>query len=110
VQKKNQMNGEAMAQIQSTLKAYPHDTVKLLVDDQDLDLAAATAIAKEKARSMDPNAMMLSFHSGKTGEFWPNYECGGGGRPPWVVFAESRGYNLRIDINDGAYEFYYLRM
>ena len=99
-----------MAQIQSILKDYPHDTVKLQVDDQSLDLASASALAKEKARSMDRNAMMLSFHSGKTGEFWPNYECGGGGRPPWLVFAESRGYNLRIVINDGDYEFFYLRM
>ena len=99
-----------MAQIPSTLRKYPFDAVKLQVDDPDLDLAAASALAKEKARSMDHNAMMLSYHSGKTGEFWPNYECGGGGRPPWIVFAESRGYNLKIDINDGQFEFFYLRM
>ena len=99
-----------MTQIQSTLNDYPHDTVALSVDDPSLDLAAASALAKEKARSMDRNAMMLSFHSGKTGEFWPNYECGGGDRPPWIVFAESRGYNLKIDINGGDFEFFYLRM
>lgn len=99
-----------MAQIQSHLTQYPHDEVQLRDDRPDLDLAAAMALAKEKARSMDPNAMMLSYHSEKTGAFWPNYECGGNGRPPWVVFAEARGYNLRIDINDGEYEFYYLRM
>lgn len=99
-----------MAQIQSDLAQYPRDDVQLHVDTPDLDLAAAMALAKEKARSMDPNAMMLSYHSGKTGTFWPNYECGGNGRPPWIVFAEARGYNLRIDINDGEYEFFYLRM
>ena len=85
------------------------DTVTLTVDDPDLDLATASALAKDKARSMDHNAMMLSYHSGKTGEFWPKYECGGGGRPPWIVFAEARGYNLKIDINDGDYEFFYVR-
>jgi len=53
--------------------------------------------------------MMLSYHSGKTGQFWPHYDCGGAGRPPWIVFAESRGYNLKIDINDGDFEFFYLR-
>lgn len=99
-----------MAQIQSNLNQYPLEQVQLHVDDADLDLAAASALAKEKARSMDANAMMLSYHSGKTGAFWPNYACGGGGRPAWIVFAESRGYNLRIDINDGEYEFFYLRM
>ena len=99
-----------MAQIQSKLEHFPHDEILLHVDDPALDLAAASALAKEKARSMNPNAMMLSYHSGKTGAFWPSYECGGDGRPPWIVFAEARGYNLRIDINDGEFEFFYLRM
>jgi len=99
-----------MAEIKSRLDEYPLEKIALSIADPALDLAAAGAAAKEKARAMDPNAMMLSFHSNKTGEFWPNYECGGGGRPPWIVFAESRGYNLLIDINDGEFEFYYLRM
>jgi len=99
-----------MAEIKSRLDEYPLEKIALNIADPALDLAAAGAAAKEKARAMDPNAMMLSFHSNKTGEFWPNYECGGGGRPPWIVFAESRGYNLLIDINDGEFEFYYLRM
>ena len=98
-----------MAQIKSMLDQYPHESIAIEVPDEDLNLETASAIAKEKARGMDPNAMMLSYHSGKTGEFWPTYDCGGGGRPPWIVFAEARGYNLKIDINDGEYEFFYLR-
>ena len=98
-----------MAEITSTTK-YTLETMSLSIDDPDLDLATASAQAKQKARNLNRNAMMLSYHSTKTGEFWPNYECGGGGRPPWVVFAESRGYNLKIDINHGEYEFYYLRL
>ena len=99
-----------MAQIKSVLDEYASEKVDLYVEDPQLDIAAAGALAKEKARAMDPNAMMLSYHSNKTGEFWPNYECGAGGRPPWIVFAEARGYNLLIDINDGEFEFFYLRM
>lgn len=98
-----------MAELRTTSTEYTLDTVNMNVEDMDLDLAAASAMAKAKARDMDSNAMMLSYHSGKTGEFWPKNECGGGGRPPWIVFAESRGYNLKIDINDGDYEFFYLR-
>lgn len=79
------------------------------VEDADLNLATASAMAKVKARDIDSNAMMLSYHSRKTGEFWPNYDCGGDGQPPWIVFAEARGYNLKIDINKGEYEFFYLR-
>ena len=99
-----------MTQIASSLADHSLETVSLTVDDPELDLAAASAMAKAKARALDPNAMLLSYHSAKTGAYWPDYPCGGGDRPPWVVFAESRGYNLRIDINDGEFEFFYLRV
>ena len=98
-----------MAEITSTTQ-YPRETVSLSIADPGLDLAGARALAKQKARTMDRNAMMLSYHSGKTGEYWPSYDCGGAGRPPWIVFAESRGYNLKIDINNGQFEFFYLRI
>jgi hypothetical protein len=97
-----------MSEITSTTH-YPLQTVSLSVDDPGLNLASASALAKQKARAIDRNAMMLSYHSGKTGEFWPNYDCGGAGCLPWMVFAESRGYNLKIDINGGEFEFFYLR-
>ena len=101
----------AMVELHEISDAYSLETVNLEVSDTDLDLAAASAIAKTNARSINSNAMMLSYHSKKTGEFWPNYECGaGGGRPPWIVFAESRGYNLKIDINNGEFEFFYVRL
>ena len=98
-----------MVEIHPAATEYTLDTVNVYVEDPNLDLATASQMAKTRARDIDSNAMMLSYHSGKTGEFWPNYECGGGGRPPWIVFAEARGYNLKIDINDGDYEFFYLR-
>jgi hypothetical protein len=98
-----------MAELRTTSTEYTLDTVNMIVKDTELDLAGASAMAKARARDMDSNAMMLSYHSGKTGEFWPSYDCGGGGKPPWIVFAEARGYNLKIDINDGEYEFFYLR-
>lgn len=99
-----------MAQIETGNNEYTLETVTLTVKDPDLDLASASAMAKEKAREMDKNAMMLSYHSGKTGAYWPSHDCGSNDRPPWLVFAESRGYNLKIDINDGEFEFFYLRI
>ena len=98
-----------MAELQATSTEYTMETVALQVEDPNLDLTTASQLAKTKARDLDSNAMMLSYHSGKTGEFWPAYDCGGNGRPPWIVFAEARGYNLKIDINDGDFEFFYLR-
>jgi hypothetical protein len=98
-----------MAQLDTTAHEYTLDTIPLTVEDPDLTLPEASAMAKEKARELDNNAMMLSYHSSKTGEYWPNHDCGSETKPPWVVFAEARGYNLKIDINGGEFEFFYLR-
>ena len=99
-----------MARIEIAENEYALETVTITVKDPNLDLSSASAMAKEKARDMDKNAMMLSYHSTKTGEYWPRHDCGSNDRPPWLVFAESRGYNLKIDINDGEFEFFYLRL
>ncbi len=99
-----------MVELNEISDTYPMETLTLEINDPDLDLTGASAIAKTNARSINSNAMMLSYHSAKTGEFWPHFDCGGGDRPPWVVFAEARGYNLKIDINHGEFEFYYVRL
>jgi hypothetical protein len=52
--------------------------------------------------------MLLSWYQGKTGESYPNLECGPGDKPAWIVYAESRGGDLTIDINEGQYVFVYL--
>jgi len=98
-----------MAQLDNTTNKYTLNTIPLTIENPGLDLPSASEMAKEKARELDKNAMMLSYHSGKTGEYWPNHDCGSDTKPPWIVFAESRGYNLKIDINDGEFEFFYLR-
>ena len=52
--------------------------------------------------------MLLSWYQGKTGESYPNLECGPVDKPAWIIFAESRGGDLTIDINGGQYVFIYL--
>ena len=99
-----------MVQINAQLPDVERQDVKLTVDDPDLTFEAVKALAMEKARQTAADPMLLSWHSGKTGDYWPTYECGAGGRDPWVVFAESRGCNLTVDINDGDYVFYYLML
>lgn len=99
-----------MVELHEISDSYPMETLNLEINNPDLDLAAASAIAKTNARSINSNAMMLSYYSAKTGDYWPQYECGGGGQAPWIVFAEARGYNLKIDINNGEFEFFYVRL
>ena len=37
-----------------------------------------------------------------------NLECGPGDKPAWVIYAESRGGDLTIDINEGQFVFIFL--
>ena len=82
----------------------------VFVKGRDLDFEAAKSIARQKAMEFCRDPMLLSWCNGQTGAYYPNLECGTGGRPAWIVFAESRGGDLTIDINDGQYIFIYLRL
>ena len=87
-----------------------HETIKLTIDDPDLDFNTARNRAKTRALEINRNAMQLAWYNGQTGQGFPDYDCGANDRPPWRVFADARGGNLTIDINDGAFIFIYLTM
>lgn len=99
-----------MTQIHSTFDKLSKEHIKLYIDDSDLDIATAKNLAKEKAIERNKNAMLLAWYCRKTGTFAPKFECGRTETPPWIVFAEARGTNLTIDINDGEYIFLYLKL
>lgn len=82
--------------------------VPIQLDDEALDFTAVHATAKEKAREISTEAMMLSWCNNKKGEYYPNYECGARDKPAWVVAAEARGGDMTIDVNDGKYLFVFL--
>lgn len=82
--------------------------VELRAEPADLDFEQARDLAREAARRIDPQAMLLSWHSTLTGEYFPKIECGLQDRSPWIVWAASRGANLTVCINAGDYVFYYL--
>ena len=94
--------------IKPRFKDYPGKVIDLKIEQADLDFADAQDIAKQKARELNEDPMLLSWYQGKTGEFYPKADCGPGDRPPWIVFAESRGADLTIDINEGQYVFVFL--
>ena len=87
---------------------YPGKHVELKVANPDLDFVGAKDIAKQKAKEISAEPRRLSWFQGKTGESYPNLECGPGDKPAWIIFAESRGGDLTIDINEGQYVFIYL--
>jgi hypothetical protein len=52
--------------------------------------------------------MLLAWFDKKNGRFSPPVECCGDEKPAWIIYAESRGGNITIDINQEAYVFIYL--
>lgn len=84
--------------------------VCVTVADKDLDFVTAKELAKEKARTLSRDPMLLSWYSGKTGAYSPTFECGDPEKPAWIVFAEARGGDLTIDVNDGEYLFLFLSL
>jgi Domain of unknown function (DUF5619) len=92
----------------SELMGFTGNHIQFTVDNPDLDLEAATQMAKEKAQALTDDPMLLAWSCGKTGEYYPTADCGSANKPPWLVFAESRDADIAININDGEYIFMYL--
>ena len=90
------------------IKAFTGNHIKLSIDQEDLDFDSAKDLAKQKAKELTDDPMMLSWFNGKTNDFYPKTECGPMDKPPWIVFAESRGADIAININDGDYIFLFL--
>ena len=89
---------------------YLGNHIKVNIDNPTLDFESAMGLAKQKAKETCADPMLLSWYNGKTGESYPNLECGPGEKPAWIQYAESRGGDLTIDINDGQYVFIFLSL
>ncbi len=94
-----------MGVLKPNIKDYPGRLIQMKSGTPDLDFSEAKDIAKQKAKETCNAPMLLSWYRGKTGESYPNLECGPGDKPAWIVYAASRGGNLTIDINEGQYVF-----
>ncbi len=99
-----------MTQIFSTTDNQKKEVINFNIDDPELDFLAAKQMAKDTAFEKCDNPMILSWKNGKSGDSYPNYECGVSDRPFWIRYAEGRGANLTININDGQFIFMVLKM
>lgn len=99
-----------MADFKPDWKGYPGNHIKMTIDDPNLDYVQAHALAKEKAREFGDDPMLLAWRQGRTGKTFPDVECGRDGKPGWILYAESRGADLAIDINDGDFIFIFITL
>ncbi len=86
----------------------PGKHIRIVSSEKNLDFVKAKELAKAKAREFCRDPMLLSWYNGHTGESYPDLACGRFDKPAWIVFAESRGGDLTIDVDDGGYVFIYL--
>ena len=103
-------NQDKMTQIFNEPGNHTHEVIKKKIDTPDLDFQQAKDTAKEIALSKSASCMVLSWKNGKTGEFYPKRQCGTENKPAWIYYAETRGADLTVDINDGEYVFMILLM
>ena len=73
-----------------------------------LDFGEARKLADQKAKELGEDPMLLAWYEQKSGTFSPPVECCSEIKPGWIVYAESRGGSITIDINDEEYIFIYL--
>jgi len=82
--------------------------IDVSVEDAPLDFDKAKEIADRRAREISEDAMLIAWFDRQSGRFSPPVECGGKTKPAWLVYAESRGGNIVIDVNRETYVFVYL--
>lgn len=80
----------------------------LIYPEEPLDYERARGIADRKAKELSESPMLLAWYDGKSGKFSPPVECCNEIKPGWIVYAETRGGSITIDINDEEYIFIYL--
>ena len=99
-----------MVQIRNRMDDGAKEEIRLRVAEEGLDFTKAKELAKRKAREASGEAMLLSWCNAQTGEYYPTFECGRRGRPAWRLYAEARGADLTVDVNDGRYVFMFLKL
>ena len=83
------------------------DPIRIQVDDEALDFARAKQLADEEAKKVTADPMLLAWYNAKTGDFSPQVTCCGEDKPTWLIYAESRGGTICVDINEEEFVFVY---
>lgn len=69
------------------------------------DRFAARELALEAARDRYRQPMLLAWFDAVTGRYSPEVTCCQLDKPSWVVYAETRGAELAVEVGDGDFFF-----
>jgi hypothetical protein len=81
------------------------DPIEIKVDDPNLDFSQAQTLARRRAGAVCAEPMLLAWFDRARGAFSPNLTCCRDDKPSWLNYAESRGGDIVISINDLDYVF-----
>lgn len=81
------------------------DPLEILVDDPNLNFSQAQTLARQRAGEINAEPLLLAWFDRARGVFSPNITCCREDKPSWLTYAESRGGNIVISINDLEYVF-----
>jgi len=98
-----------MASCVELSKEMLFNTVEVNFPNADLNFEQAKRIADAKANEVCDSHMLLAWYDKKAATHSPRVDCCSEHKPGWLVYAESRGGNLTIDINSQEYVFVYLK-
>ena len=96
-----------MTTCKTVTKEVLTDPIIIRVDESNLNLKNARLIADQKAAQVASEPMLMGWYEKSSGRFSPSVECCSEEKPGWIVYAESRGGTITIDINDETYVFIY---
>jgi len=96
-----------MAECMPLTREMLKDPVDLRVAEARLDFARARTLADRRAQELRADPMLLAWYDRAAGAFSPQVTCCSDLKPAWLIYAETRGGDLVIDINDEAYVFVY---
>ncbi len=88
-----------------TTEMLTHPVV--VISDKHLNFSEARVLADSKARELSSDPMLLAWFDKGTGRFSPDVICCGEDKPTWLIYAESRGADIEVDINNEDYVFVY---
>lgn len=72
------------------------------------DFSTAKRLAVRKISETVEDPFLLAWYDGMTGKFSPDVICCGDDKPSWLVYAESRGGDISVDVNDLQYVFVFM--
>lgn len=86
------------------------NVVDVVEPADNLSFDEARRMADREAVKQSANPMLLAWYDRRRGVFSPNVECCESSKPAWLVYAQSRGADVTIAVNDLDYVFLYRSM